>query len=86
MKYLCQLQIHQRISRGIFENVTAKWTLSVQQFFRPKTHSSHYKSAAIVFSLLLLSFSRLLLFLLSLSFVTVILDLIGLKKPAFSVK
>ena len=35
------------------------------------------------FSLLLLSFSSLLLFLLSFSFVSVILELIGHKKPAF---
>ena len=53
-------------------------------FFRPKKVSIiKTKSATIVFSLLLLSLSLLLLFLLSFSFVGVILELIGLKKPAF---
>ena len=43
------------------------------------------KSATIAFfSLLRLSFSSLFLFLLSFSFVTVILELFGLKKPSFS--
>ena len=39
------------------------------------------KSATIAFFLLLLSFSSLSLFLLSFFFVSVILELLGLKKP-----
>ena len=39
------------------------------------------KSATIAFFLLLISFSSLSLFLLSFFFVTVILELLGLKKP-----
>ena len=41
------------------------------------------KSATIVFFSSPLSFSSLLLFPLSFSFVTVILELLGLKKPAY---
>ena len=71
----------------ISENVTANWTFCVQQFFfRPKTISKvaivNTKSATIDFSLLLLSSSSLFLLLISFSFVRVILEQIGLKKPA----
>ena len=56
-------------------------------FFRPKTISEvaimKTKSAAIAFSLLLLSIPSLFLSLLSFSFVNVILELLGLKKPGF---
>ena len=57
-------------------------------FFRPKTISKvaiiKTKSATIsFFSLLLLSSSSLFLFLLSFSFVSVILELIAHEKPAF---
>ena len=57
-------------------------------FFRPKTISKVAtiltKSATIAFFLLLLlSFSSLFLFLLFFFFVTMILELLGLKKPAF---
>ena len=41
------------------------------------------KSVTIAFFLLLLSFSSLFLFLLSFFFVSVILELLRLKKPAF---
>ena len=60
---------------------TAKWTACVQQFFRPKAPKVAIlltKSATIVFfSLLLPSFSLLFLFLLSFSFLIVILELLG---------
>ena len=57
-------------------------------FFRPKAISKvaiiKTKSATFAFLfLLLLSFSSLFLFLLSFFFVTMILDLLGLKKPVF---
>ena len=57
-------------------------------FFLPKTISKvailKTKSAAIgFFSFLLLSFFSFVLFLLSFSFVTVILELLGLERPAF---
>ena len=81
------------ISSRIFDNVISKWTFCVRQFFRPKTIFKvailKTKSATIAFFLLLLSSSSLLLFLflflflLSSSFVTMILELLGLKKPAF---
>ena len=62
-------------SSRIFDNVTAKWT-----FLPPK----------VFFSLLLLSFSSLFLFLLSFSLVTVNLELLGLLQnlrfDAFSLK
>ena len=85
----CYVENSSYISSRIFDNVIAKWTFCVQQFFSTKNYlqSSHYhvktKSAAIFFFLLLLSFSSLFLFLLSFSFFTVILELLGLKKPAF---
>ena len=81
------------MSSRIFENVTAKWTFCVQQFFfRPKTISKvaimKIKGAAIAFFssppffLLALSFSLFLLF------VSVIFELIGpnspKKKPLFA--
>ena len=72
------------VSRQIYENVLPKWTFCVQTFFRPKTISKvAIIKTTIAFFLLLLSFSSLFLFLLSFSFVTVILELLGPKKPAF---
>ena len=56
-------------------------------FFRSKAISKvaiiKPKCATIPFFLFLLSFSSLFLFLLSFAFVTMILELLGLKKPAF---
>ena len=67
----------------ISENVTANWTFCVQQFFfSAKVAIVNTKSATIDFSLLLVSSSSLFLLLLSFSFVRVILEQIGLKKPA----
>ena len=71
----------------IFENVIAKWTFYVGQCFLAKNSKVAIiktKSATIAFFFVLfLSFSSLLLFLLSFFFVTVILELLGLKKHAF---
>ena len=70
-----------------FFNVIAEWTFWVEHFFSAKYYlqSSHYKNYEYknFFCLLLLSFSSLFLFLLSFSFVTMILKLLRLKKPAF---
>ena len=62
----------------MFENFTGKWTFSVQQFFWgqqtiSKVAITKTKSATIAFSFFHLFFS----------FVTVILELIVPKKPAF---
>ena len=74
------------ISSPIFENVITKWTFCVQQFFSAKNSKVaiiKLRVQPFLFSLLLLFFSSLSLFLLSVSFVTVILELLWLKKPAF---
>ena len=73
------------ISSRIFENVTAKWNFCVQQFFSAKkvTLTKKLRVQPLPFFLLLLSSSSLFLFLLSFSFFSVILELIGPKKPAF---
>ena len=67
----------------IFDNVINRWTFCVEQFLSAKNYlqSSYNKRVQpLLFSLLLLSFSSLFLFLLSFSFVTMILELLGLKK------
>ena len=70
------------LSSRIFENVIAKWTFCVQQFFfRPISKVAIIKteSATIAFFF----FSSLFLFLHSFSFIRVIFELLGFKKPAF---
>ena len=75
------------ISGRIFDNdLIAKWTICVKRLFlgggggegqnSPKVAIIKTRSA-------FLSFSSVFLFLLSFSFVTVILQLMGLKKPTF---
>ena len=71
------------IYSGIFENVIAKWTFRVQQFLFFGQKLSPRVPPLFFFSLLLLSFSSLFLFLLSFSYVTVILEILGVKKPVF---
>ena len=63
------------------------WTFCVQHFFCPKTISNvaiiKLRVQPLLFSLLLLSFFSLFPFFSFLSLVSVILELIGHKKPAF---
>ena len=76
--------MHDCISSRIFDNVVAKWTFCIEQLFSAKVAIIKTKSATIAFFfLLLLSFFLLFLFLLSFSLITVILEILGLKKPAF---
>ena len=62
------------ISSRIFDNVIAKWTFCVQQFFC-SVLLQKLRVQPLLFFLLLISFSSIFLFLLSFSF--------GLKKPVF---
>ena len=65
-------------SSWIFDKVIAKWTFYVEQFF--SANSSYYQNLRVqtlLFFLRLLSFSSLFPFLLSLSFVSMILELPG---------
>ena len=74
------------ISSRIFDNVISKWTFCVRQFSSgqklqsPNLQSSYSKNEA--FLSLSSLFLFLFLFLLSFSFVTMILELLRLKKPA----
>ena len=72
------------ISNRNFENVTAKWTFFVQKFFWHKVVIIKTKSATIAF-FLFSSFPSPHSFFFSFPFpfVTMILELLGLKKPAF---
>ena len=87
VRVILQVSFCEFTSSQIFYNVIAEWTFWVEHFFRPNTISRvaiiKTTSTKIVFCLLLLSFSSLFLFLLSFSFVTMILKLLRLKKPAF---
>ena len=72
---------------GFLKTLSPNGPVSSNCVSRPKIISKvammKTTSAAMLFALLLLSFSSLFLFLLSFSFVTVILELLGLKNPAF---
>ena len=72
---------------GFLITLSPNGPFASDRFFRPKTISEvailKTNSATIAFFLLLLSLSSLFLFLLSSCFVTMILELLGLKKPAF---
>ena len=73
---------------GFLKTLSPKRPFCVQQSFsaRNKIKVAITKTIIVqplLFSLLLLSFSPLFLFLISFSFVTVILEFLGLKKPAF---
>ena len=67
------------ISSRIFENVTPNKPFASNSFYRPTTISR----GVILKTKNHLSSSSLFLFLLSFSFVSVILELIGPQKPAF---
>lgn len=75
MSLIEKILIKVSISSRIFDDVIAKWT-----FLRP---SPKLRVQPLLFLLFLLSFSSLFLFLLSFPFVTVILELFGLKKLSF---
>ena len=83
------VQVQQISKWNIFSLVVYRQMdlLRSNSIFRPKTISQvaimKTKSAAIAFSLLLLSIPSLFLSLLSFSSVTVILELLGLKNPGF---
>ena len=74
---------------GFFKTLSPNGPFASNSFFRPEIslQSSHPEKTTrvqpLLFSLLRLSFSSLFVFLLSFSFVTVILELFGLKKPYF---
>ena len=74
---------------GFFQTLSPNEPFASNSFFRPEIslQSSHPEKTTrvqpLLFSLLHLSFSSLFVFLLSFSFVTVILELFGLTKPYF---